>query len=183
MSMILARLLTGVILVAAALPYGLIVLVAAMATAGFHQNEEIGVAILVAGFVVYLPVIVYIGLGLSFVDQAVALEGLQPVESLRRSWSLVSGHRWMLLLYSIVTGIFAVIGVCACCIGIFLTGTMTEIAKTESYLALTRGGERKGWWIETGSAPASADPGWGSPSQMPEKPVGWGSPPPPPASI
>ena len=179
-SMLLARLLAGLILVVAALPYLLVVLVAAMATAGFDQNWEIGFAILVAGAIVYLPVWVYVRLGLLLVPQAVALEGLQPVDSLRRSWSLVSGHRWMLLWYSILTWIWYAIGFCACCVGIFLTGTMTEAAKTESYLALTRGGERKDWWIETGSAPTSSDPGWGSPTQLPEKPVGWGAPPPPP---
>jgi hypothetical protein len=47
---------------------------------------------------------------------------------------------------------------------------MAEIAKSESFLALTRGGEREGWWIRTGVAPATQD-------------LGWGAPPPPPPSI
>ena len=178
-SMILARLLAGVIQVAVMLPYGLVVLLAALATAGFEQNEEIGVAVLVSGFVLYLPVIIYVGLGVALADQAVALEGKEPVEAVRRSWELVRGHRWMLLWYSIATGIFAMLGICACCVGVFLTGTMTEIARSESYLGLIRGAERRGWWIETGSAPGGADPGWGSP-EIPQKPVGWGTPPPPP---
>lgn len=177
--MILSRLLAGLIVVASILPYGLVVLAAALATEGFDRNEEVAAVILIGGLIVYLPVILYVGLGVALADQAVALEGLQPVDSVRRSWSLVRGHRWMLLWYSIVTAIFAAIGLCACCIGIFLTGTMTEIAKSESFLALTRGQERDGWWIQTGSAPATTDPGWGSPTQLPSQPVGWGAPPPP----
>jgi len=176
LSMILARLLAGLIVLASILPFGLVALIAALATDGFDRNEGIGVGILLAGLVLYLPVILYVGLGVALVEQAVALEGLEPVESVRRSWSLVRGHRWMLLWYSIATGIFSAIGICACCIGIFLTGTMTEIAKSESFLALTRGGERDGWWIQTGTPHSSPDPGWGSPSPTP----GWGAPPPPP---
>lgn len=180
LSMILARLLAGLIVVASMLPYGLVVLVAALATEGFARDQEIGIALLVAGGLLYAPIVIYIGLGVALSDQAVALEGLQPVDSIRRSWSLVRGHRWMLLWYSIVTGIFAVIGLCACCIGIVLTGTMTEIAKSESFLALTRGKEYEGWWIRTGSVPTTVDPGWGSPAELPRKPVGWGAPPRPP---
>lgn len=179
-SMILARILAILIAIASFLPYGLVVLIAALATEGFTRNEEVGAVILVAGAVLWLPVILYVALGVALTEQVVALEGLRPVDSVRRSWSLVKGHRWMLLWYSIATGFFAVIGICACCIGIFLTGTMTEIAKSESFLAFTRGGERDGWWIKTGSAPASAEPGWGSPAGLPSKPVGWGAPPPPP---
>ncbi|MFN0009457.1 MAG: hypothetical protein ACKVXR_16285 [Planctomycetota bacterium] len=179
-SMILARLLAGVIVIASLLPYGIVILIAALATEGFGRNEELGVGIVLAGLVPCLPIILYVGLGVALSDQAVALEGLGPVDSVRRSWSLVKGHRWMLLWYSIVTGFFAMLGICACCIGVFLTGTMTEIAKSESFLAYTRGQERDGWWITTGSAPARAEPGWGSPTELPTKPVGWGAPPPPP---
>jgi len=179
--MILSRLLCGLIFIATMLPLGLVVLFAALATSGFHQNEGVGWAIGIVGMLLWLPIFFYVWLGLLLADQAVALEGLQPVDSIRRSWSLVQGHRWMLLWYSIVTGLFAAVGLCACCIGIFLTGSMTEVAKSESFLALTRGGERGGWWIQTGSAPEGGDSGWGAPANLPSQPVGWGAPPPPPA--
>ena len=179
--MILSRLLCGLIFIATMLPLGLVVLFAALASSGFHQNEGVAWAIGIVGVLLWLPIFFYVWLGLLLADQAVALEGLQPVDSIRRSWSLVRGHRWMLLWYSIVTGLFAAVGLCACCIGIFLTGSMTEVAKSESFLALTRGGERGGWWIQTGSAPEGGDSGWGAPASLPSQPVGWGAPPPPPA--
>ena len=166
-AMVLSRLLCLVILVATFLPWVLVGVVAAMASESFETNQGLWIAVLIVGGIVWLPVFAYIGLGLELADQAVALEGLQPVDSVRRSWSLVRGHRWMLLWYWIVTGIFGMIGICACCIGIFLTGTMTEIAKSESFLALTRGGERESWWIQTGRAPSSPDAGWGSPPPPP----------------
>src|SRR5262245_13246708 len=70
--MILARLLSGVILVATMLPYGLVVLVAAVATDGFERNEGIGIAIMIAGAVLYVPVVAYVALGIFLVDQVVA---------------------------------------------------------------------------------------------------------------
>jgi hypothetical protein len=183
MTMILARLLAGVIVIATVLPYGLVVLVAALATSGFDRNDGVGIVILLGGLALYLPVIFYVALGVGLSEQAVALEGHAPVDSIRRSWELVRGHRWMLLWYSIVLGIFSMLGLCACCIGVFLTGTMAETAKSESYLALIRGKERDSWWITTGASPVAGDAGWGTapvPVAPPSPPQGWGAPPPPP---
>lgn len=178
-AMILSRLLSGLIVLGACLPYAVVVVAATLVTSGFEREEGLGIAILIAGTVLYAPVLAYVWLGIVLSDQAVALEGLQPVDSIRRSWSLARGHRWMLFWYSLVTGIFAALGICACCVGIFLTGTMAEVARSESFLSLTRGAERDGWWVHTGRAPAAAEPGWGSPG-APSQPLGWGAPPPPP---
>ena len=167
LSMVGSRLLCGLIVVASFLPYGFFVLVAAVVTDGFEREGALGALILSGGFVLYLPVIVYVGLGVALADQAVALEGRLAVDSIKRSWSLVSGHRWMLLWFSIVTGVFALLGVCLLCLGIFLTGTLAEVAKSEAFLALTRGEDRRGWWIETQQVPAAAQQGWAPPPPLP----------------
>jgi hypothetical protein len=162
-SMVLSRLLCVLIEIGAALPFVLLVLAIAILTKGFHRHEGL-LLLLIPGVVVWLPVFLYVTLGISLADQAVALEGAQPVESVKRSWALVHGHRWMLLLYLIVGGIFSLLGLCLCCIGIFLTGTLFHVARSESYLALVRGSERASWWIEKGSAhPITPPEGWGAP--------------------
>jgi hypothetical protein len=97
-AMILSRLLSGLIVLGACLPYAVVVLAAALVTSGFEREEGLGIAILIAGTVLYAPVLAYVWLGIVLSDQAVALEGLQPVDSIRRSWSLARGHRWMLFL-------------------------------------------------------------------------------------
>ena len=128
----------------------------------------------------YLPVIVYVGLGLSLVKQAVAYEGLRPTQAIRRSWDLVAGQRWMLFLYLIVLGLFTLLGVCLCCVGyLLLTGPLTLIAQHESYLALTRGAERPSWWIETRNViqPGAGSWGPGAPPAPPRP-----APPAPPAA-
>ena len=69
-----------------------------------------------------IPVAVFVGLGWSVVLQAIMLEGHGAIDAMRRSWALVGGHRWRLLvcyfliglivwlLLSIPTGIFTFVG-------------------------------------------------------------------------
>ncbi|HEV8111673.1 MAG TPA: hypothetical protein VGR31_02775 [Planctomycetota bacterium] len=166
---VLSRLLTFVINIVCALPFFALVVVIGIVTKGFERHEEL-MLVLIPGGLIWLPFFLYVVLGISLADQAVSLEGAQPVDSLKRSWSLVSGHRWMLLLYYIVGVVFTLVGFCACCIGVFFTGSLVQIAKSESYLALVKGTERPGWWIEKGFAAAPAPEGWGTPPPVPPIP-------------
>ena len=165
-NIVLARILVILIHIAVWIPFLAAFGVLLAITEGFESNEELGFLLIPAGLIT-LPVWIYVWLGLSLVDQAAALEGLPPAECLKRSWSLVSGHRWMLLLYSIVGGIFSMLGLCLCCIGVFLTNTLFEVAKSESYLALVRGDDRATWWVEGFSPPQPAPVGWGAPPSPP----------------
>ena len=170
-SMVLSRILCWLAAFACWVPLLLLALAIAILTHGFKRDAGLAF-LLIPGAVVTFPVWAYVGLGLSLADQAVALEGAQPVESLKRSWSIVHGHRWMLLLYWIVGALFSMLGLCLCCVGVFLTGTLFHVARSESYLALVRGQERAGWWIEKGSAHPIAPPeGWGAPPAPPTPPA------------
>ena len=169
-NIVFARIIVFLIHIATALPMVGAVAIVALLTRGFERDEELAFLLIPAGLV-WFPLWVYVALGLSLVDQAAALEGLSPSDCVKRSWSLVSGHRWMLLLYWIVGFLFSLVGFCLCCFGVFLTNTLFETAKSESYLALVRGdADRATWWVEAGDPPASAPVGWGAPT-----------PPPPPA--
>lgn len=52
-----------------------------------------------------IPVAVFVGLGWSLVFQAILLEGRGAIDSMRRSWQLVDGHRWRLLASMFLTGL------------------------------------------------------------------------------
>jgi hypothetical protein len=136
--MVLARLLAALIVIAAMLPIVGIVLLAVFLDRGPHLREPIPGLVAIGGVLLYLPILLYIGLGLSWVTQAVALEERAAVDALRRSWQLASGHRLSLLIFRIALVLFAMLGFCCCCVGYFLTAPLTEIARNEAFLGLTR---------------------------------------------
>ncbi len=179
-SMVLARILCLIISVLGWLPFIVLVGITLIATHGFERHQALIPIILIPGALIWTPVFGYVWLGISLAEQAVAIEGLQPVDSLKRSWSLVSGNRLMLLLYWIVTVIFTVLGLCLCFFGYFVTGTLAMTARSEAYLALVRGGERDGWWIEHGAPPPVPPTGWGAPTASPPPPTSPPPTPPPP---
>ena len=142
MAMVLARLLKLLIFVVAALPAVAIVLLAGLADSKLDLNEvSLGIAAALA-LLAYVPVLIYVGIGICLVSEAVAIERMQPMEALSRSWSLARGQRMRLLLYGVVMWILTVSGLCLCCVGILGTFTWAETAKIESYLQLVRGPAR-----------------------------------------
>jgi hypothetical protein len=174
--MVLVRILALLATFASALP--MLLVAAAIGFVAQRRGHDLGPAWVIAIpviLVLILPV-AYVLLGLSLVTQAVALEGKTPLEAMRRSWSLVAGHRLWLLLYWLVLGVLMLSGLCACCVGVLVTGSLARIAAIDSYLALTRGTERPGWWIETRQTTARPVESWGTSTPPPPPPA----PPPPP---
>ena len=49
-------------------------------------------------------------------------------------WSILT-----LFVFSLVSGLFTLLGLLACCVGIFVTRTISDIALTESFLLATGG--------------------------------------------
>ena len=92
-----------------------------------------------------VPVLIYVGLGLSMGDHAVALDELGPTAALEKSWSLVRGNRIPLFLFLFVYGLARIasliVGVLMLCIGAFFTvptvRAITDIGFTQGYLLLT----------------------------------------------
>lgn len=98
----------------------------------------------------------YVFLGLVFVDHAIALDELPVMEAIGRSWSLASGNRLWIFLYSLVYGLIflvvAVPGYCFCLVGVFLSFpiayVMMDFGFVEGYLRRTRPDEIGSWSIE-----------------------------------
>jgi Membrane domain of glycerophosphoryl diester phosphodiesterase len=52
-----------------------------------------------------IPVAIFVGLGWSLVFPAILLEGRGAIDAMRRSWELVDGHRWRLLVCLVLIGL------------------------------------------------------------------------------
>jgi hypothetical protein len=136
-SMAMWKLLKGVIgvgtLAVAATPGGGI-----MVAGAYLESDPL---LLVGGLLLAMltvPASIYVGLGLVLGEHAVAFDDLGPMDALERSWTLASGNRTDLFLFSLGTGVFSVLGVFACCIGVIPTTAMMAFGWSEAYLLATR---------------------------------------------
>ncbi len=166
-TMMLARLLAGILAVLSFVPMAIAVGAAAFLGVQEIVPEVAAIGMGVAGGIVGFLVFIYVALGLVFVPQVVALEGLDVVESIRRSWSLAESRRLRIFFYYFVVYVFMLLGFCLCCIGVFATGTLFAISRVESYLAFTRSNDLPGWWITTGQPHTPAAEPWGASSPPP----------------
>ena len=137
---LLARLLKGAIALVVTLLVTSPLIVAFFIGFAAPSGEGIAGAILIGAaaffFVIGLPTLIYLFCGLAFVGEIVIYEGAQPREALSRSWNLASGNRMQIFLYGLVTGIFALLGLLLCCIGVIATSAVTTLAWGEAYLQL-----------------------------------------------
>lgn len=154
-TMIVTRILSALVVVAAFLPLVAIVLSAVLLAEREIVPTPLVVMLGIAVGLAYVPVIFYFGLGVSLAPAAVAIEGMRPTEAMSRSWSLVRGHRLQLLLYHIVLVLFASLGLLACCVGVFATSAIAEAATFESYLRLVRSGAPDTWGRPAPAAPSA----------------------------
>ncbi|MFZ5475475.1 MAG: hypothetical protein ACOZNI_01765 [Myxococcota bacterium] len=120
--------------VASLLPGGVL---AAVAWSADQRDLAIGGGLLL-GALVALPASIYVALGLALGAHAVALEGKGPVAALERSWELADGNRLTLLVYYFVTGLFTLLGILLCCIGVWWTKAIVDVGTTEAFLLATR---------------------------------------------
>lgn len=118
---------------------------ALMVFGAFQQNIPlVAVGGLLMVFLL-LPVMIYISLGLCLGAHCLVLEELSPIQALERSWSMASGHRWELFIFlfaqAVVSFAGAVVGLMACCIGMFVTVPITmasiDVGMTEAFLLYT----------------------------------------------
>jgi hypothetical protein len=130
--MLLARLLKTLSVVVLSLPF--LVMVGGPALIGhLLELEGLGIAVGLLFGLLYVPIFVYVLLGLLLVEEVVAFEGKPPFEALRASWSLASGNRIQLLLYSLVLLGVTLAGLLYCFLGILVTGPWCRLAWFESY--------------------------------------------------
>lgn len=136
--MVLVRLLLFVIGVATILPVGVVILLASIGAKSAGLNDEVIALAAVMTVLVWLPIAIYVVLGTCLATEAVAIEGLNPTEALKRSWQIARGNRLRLFVYSLALWMYTLLGLCACCVGILFTGAQAQVALNESYLELVK---------------------------------------------
>lgn len=88
----------------------------------------------------------YVLLGFTFAEQALVFDKLGPVAALRRSWSVMSGHRLEMVLYYLLAGLVIVVmaagGLLVCCVGVLVTLPMArawvDVGLSEGWLLMSR---------------------------------------------
>lgn len=137
--MVLLRVLLFLIASGVCLPFVAIALAGAFANDVLHVHEAVVVLACLFIGLAYLPVCVYVVLGCSLAVRVLAIDGATPTEAVRRSWDLVRGNRLRLFVYWLALWVFMLLGLVLCCVGVVLTGAISEVAMNESYLALEAG--------------------------------------------
>lgn len=151
LSMLLVRILTQLTLLAVWIPLFLAALTLVGAAAALGA-PEIGAALAIPLVLLWVPIALWVYLGIRLSELAVALEGLGPVDAIGRSWELTNGNRLSLFLFLFVTWVFALLGVLAFCIGTFVTVPMRFTALYQAYLNLiSERDEHASWWLTQAS--------------------------------
>ena len=157
--LLLTRLLVVVCSIVLMIPGAILMgLVAALVVLVAPVNPDdgvygaIGIAVMIIGGLASYAFMIYCVIGVVLAESAVIFEDLTPTEAIKRSWSLASGHRWRLVLFFLVNGIFAILGLLLCCVGVLATSAITRLATAEAYLQCTSGEE-----VISGDAAADDD--------------------------
>jgi len=166
-SMVLARLLKTVLLVAATLPF-LFMIGGPLLLAEALDVETLGAVAAVFFGVAYIPIWFFVILGLVLVEQAVAVESLAPVAALQRSWEVAKGNRLSLFVFLVVTAIVELAGLLACCIGVLFTAAWSYTAWYEAYIRFALKTPPEGMWVDTRDQPiGDGREGSGTPVEAP----------------
>lgn len=80
---------------------------------------------------------VILALGWAFFRQLIVDRNTLAIDSLKESWRLTTGHKVQLLILMLFSIGVAIIGVCACGVGIFVAVPIISFAYTAVYLRLT----------------------------------------------
>jgi uncharacterized membrane protein len=97
----------------------------------------VGLVVGVGMMLCFVPGIV-LALGLSQTNYLVVDKGMEPIEAMKESWRLTEGQRVNLLLYGFIGFGIALVGLLACCVGLFVATPVLAIGSAYLHLRLTR---------------------------------------------
>ncbi len=89
-------------------------------------------------FLVLLPVRIYVWLGVAFSIFVLAAEPESTaIDAIRTSWRMASGQRLAIFGIGLVALVITLLGVVACCVGVFVTAPIATLIMCGLYLALS----------------------------------------------
>ncbi len=103
---------------------------------------------------IWLPVAIYVGLGMMLGEHVLVLENKGVMDTLGRAWSLADGNRVTIFVFAFMAGLAqfaaAIVGLMMCCVGVIITSpgcrALVDVGWTESFLFHTRGEEEAAKW-------------------------------------
>ena len=142
--LLLTRLLVGLASLLAVLPLGillgLVIFIGVSAEAmtvdlGAPSGLFVAIAFLMA--LVGIFVSIYVGMGLVLSEAALLYEDREPVDAVKRSWTMAKGNRLRLFAFVLVVFLFTLAGLFFCCVGVIATGTIARFSILEAFLQLS----------------------------------------------
>ena len=140
----LTRILVGLATILALLPLGILIgLVIFIGVSAEAMAVELGapsglfVAIAFLMSLVGVFVGIYVGMGLVLSEAALLYEDREPVDAVKRSWTMAKGNRLRLFAFVLVNILFTLAGLFLCCVGVIATGTIARFAIFEAFLQLS----------------------------------------------
>ena len=79
---------------------------------------------------------IWLAVRLMFVPLLIAVDGVSFGEAFSRSWKMTSGHFWSLLLLGIVAIGIAILGLCACCVGLIFAEVIINFMMVLAFVDL-----------------------------------------------
>ncbi len=149
LSMVMAQILWGVLIVLALAPFAVAVAGAALLGAAMGGEEAAAVLALLTALLC-VPGYIYVLLGICLIPEAVAFERLWPFDAVARSWRIVRGNRLWLFWFLLVKWMFVLLGFCLCCVGVLATWGYAYVFTYEAYLRLIRD-DQDTWVVDGGS--------------------------------
>lgn len=113
------------------------------AAAGFGvygATQEIGFGVL-AGVAVYFPLVIYVGLPVFFgvYNELAFNPDVGPLQAIRNAFTICSGHRLMLFVFSLLFFGILLVGALACCIGFIPAFGFAQLISSCVFLTLRNG--------------------------------------------
>ena len=71
-----------------------------------------------------------------FAPMLVAIENVSFGEAFTRSWQMTSGNFWNLFLLGLTAIGIAILGLCACCVGIYFADVIINFMMVLAYMVL-----------------------------------------------
>lgn len=101
------------------------------------KEEQISLIVAGVGLVVYLPIGFFLFYSVLQYQSLIIDRGLGPIESIKKSYEIMSGNRLMFFVLSLLLGIVNLLGCVACGFGLFFTMGFYQLAHAVAYLAIT----------------------------------------------
>ncbi|MEO8874571.1 MAG: hypothetical protein ABI461_03205, partial [Polyangiaceae bacterium] len=102
-----------------------------------------GLAILLGLLLLIVPGII-VSLGLVFSTYFVADAGMGPIDAMKASWAAMNGSKGKFFLFGIVSLFVVLLGMIACCIGVFAAAGVLAIAQAMIYVRISGRGTTAG---------------------------------------